>query len=72
MEEARPRSRSWSTPATIPVDLCVRIGAMRCHHSLALTLKLKRDLRLRDRVPHQGAATLGEVRRQRRALTPSS
>ena len=30
----------------IPVDgLCVRIGAMRCH-SLALTLKLKRDLPL--------------------------
>lgn len=33
---------------TIPVDgLCVRIGAMRCH-SLALTLKLKRDLPLED------------------------
>jgi len=31
---------------TIPVDgLCVRIGAMRCH-SLALTLKLKKDLPL--------------------------
>jgi aspartate-semialdehyde dehydrogenase len=36
------------TPATIPVDgLCVRIGAMRCH-SLALTLKLKRDLPLAE------------------------
>ncbi|GAO21341.1 aspartate-semialdehyde dehydrogenase [Alicycliphilus sp. B1] len=35
-------------PATIPVDgLCVRIGAMRCH-SLALTLKLKRDLPLAE------------------------
>ena len=33
---------------TIPVDgLCVRIGAMRCH-SLALTLKLKKDLPLAD------------------------
>lgn len=32
----------------IPVDgLCVRIGAMRCH-SLALTIKLKRDLPLAD------------------------
>jgi aspartate-semialdehyde dehydrogenase len=32
----------------IPVDgLCVRIGAMRCH-SLALTLKLKRDLPLSE------------------------
>lgn len=31
---------------TIPVDgLCVRIGAMRCH-SLALTIKLKKDLPL--------------------------
>jgi aspartate-semialdehyde dehydrogenase len=36
------------TSATIPVDgLCVRIGAMRCH-SLALTLKLKRDLPLSE------------------------
>ncbi|WP_137937836.1 aspartate-semialdehyde dehydrogenase [Chitinivorax sp. B] len=36
------------TEATIPVDgLCVRIGAMRCH-SLALTLKLKRDLPLSE------------------------
>lgn len=34
------------TGQTIPVDgLCVRIGAMRCH-SLALTLKLKKDLPL--------------------------
>jgi len=34
------------TPQTIPVDgLCVRIGAMRCH-SLALTIKLKKDLPL--------------------------
>ncbi|HRM47741.1 MAG TPA: aspartate-semialdehyde dehydrogenase [Alicycliphilus sp.] len=34
------------TAATIPVDgLCVRIGAMRCH-SLALTLKLKKDIPL--------------------------
>jgi aspartate-semialdehyde dehydrogenase len=32
----------------IPVDgLCVRIGAMRCH-SLALTIKLKRDIPLAD------------------------
>jgi aspartate-semialdehyde dehydrogenase len=36
------------TDTTIPVDgLCVRIGAMRCH-SLALTLKLKRDLPLAE------------------------
>jgi aspartate-semialdehyde dehydrogenase len=36
------------TEKTIPVDgLCVRIGAMRCH-SLALTLKLKRDLPLSE------------------------
>ena len=33
---------------TVPVDgLCVRIGAMRCH-SLALTMKLKRDLPLAE------------------------
>ena len=32
----------------VPVDgICVRIGAMRCH-SQALTIKLKRDLPLRD------------------------
>jgi aspartate-semialdehyde dehydrogenase len=38
-----------STPQSIvPVDgLCVRIGAMRCH-SLALTLKLRRDLPLAE------------------------
>lgn len=36
------------TTDTIPVDgLCVRIGAMRCH-SLALTMKLKRDLPLAE------------------------
>lgn len=36
------------TAKTIPVDgLCVRIGAMRCH-SLALTLKLNRDLPLAE------------------------
>jgi aspartate-semialdehyde dehydrogenase len=36
------------TAQTIPVDgLCVRIGAMRCH-SLALTIKLKRDVPLAD------------------------
>lgn len=36
------------TPTTIPVDgLCVRVGAMRCH-SLALTLKLKKDLPLAE------------------------
>lgn len=34
--------------STIPVDgLCVRIGAMRCH-SLALTIKLKKDLPLAE------------------------
>nr|WP_188395470.1 aspartate-semialdehyde dehydrogenase [Oxalicibacterium flavum] len=34
------------TAQTIPVDgLCVRIGAMRCH-SLALTIKLKKDVPL--------------------------
>ncbi|MDO9621605.1 MAG: aspartate-semialdehyde dehydrogenase, partial [Moraxellaceae bacterium] len=34
------------TESTIPVDgLCVRIGAMRCH-SLALTMKLKKDVSL--------------------------
>ena len=36
------------TENVIPVDgLCVRIGAMRCH-SLALTLKLKKDLPLAE------------------------
>ena len=36
------------TQQTIPVDgLCVRIGAMRCH-SLALTIKLKKDLPLSE------------------------
>ena len=36
------------TEHVIPVDgLCMRIGAMRCH-SLALTLKLKRDLPLAE------------------------
>lgn len=36
------------TASTIPVDgLCVRIGAMRCH-SLALTVKLKKDLPLSE------------------------
>jgi len=51
------------TAATIPVDgLCVRIGAMRCH-SLALTLKLKKDLPTgTDRVHHQRAATPGVER----------
>lgn len=35
-------------PVPVPVDgLCVRVGAMRCH-SLALTLKLKRDLPLAE------------------------
>ncbi|HEY3700504.1 MAG TPA: aspartate-semialdehyde dehydrogenase [Spongiibacteraceae bacterium] len=36
------------TQQTIPVDgLCVRIGAMRCH-SLALTMKLKKNLPLNE------------------------
>ncbi|POZ62411.1 aspartate-semialdehyde dehydrogenase [Chromobacterium alticapitis] len=36
------------TASVIPVDgLCVRIGAMRCH-SLALTVKLKKDLPLEE------------------------
>lgn len=36
------------TGSPVPVDgLCVRIGAMRCH-SLALTLKLKKDLPLAE------------------------
>ncbi len=36
------------TEKRIPVDgLCVRIGAMRCH-SLALTLKLKKDVPLSE------------------------
>ncbi|WP_417066996.1 aspartate-semialdehyde dehydrogenase [Niveibacterium terrae] len=36
------------TAAPVPVDgLCVRIGAMRCH-SLALTIKLKKDLPLTE------------------------
>lgn len=62
----------------IPVDgLCVRIGAMRCH-SLALTIKLKRDLPLADIetiirdgnqwvkwVPNERAVTVKE-------LTPAS
>jgi aspartate-semialdehyde dehydrogenase len=63
---------------TIPVDgLCVRIGAMRCH-SLALTLKLKKDVPLAQIeeiirsgnpwvkwVPNERAAT-------ERELTPAS
>lgn len=62
----------------IPVDgLCVRIGAMRCH-SLALTIKLRRDLPLADIasiiragnqwvkwVPNERAVTVRE-------LTPAS
>lgn len=37
-----------STATPIPVDgICVRIGAMRCH-SQALTVKLRRDVPLRD------------------------
>lgn len=36
------------TSSVVPVDgLCVRIGAMRCH-SLALTVKLKKDLQLSE------------------------
>jgi aspartate-semialdehyde dehydrogenase len=36
------------TTETVPVDgLCVRIGAMRCH-SLALTIKLKREVPLAE------------------------
>ncbi len=35
-------------PGTVPVDgICVRIGAMRCH-SQALTIKLNKDLPLRE------------------------
>jgi len=66
------------TTQTIPVDgLCVRIGAMRCH-SLALTLKLKRDVPLDELetiirsgnpwvkwVPNERAVTVRE-------LTPAS
>jgi aspartate-semialdehyde dehydrogenase len=41
-------NKMLGTAATIPVDgLCVRIGAMRCH-SLALTVKLKKDLPLAE------------------------
>jgi aspartate-semialdehyde dehydrogenase len=62
----------------VPVDgICVRVGAMRCH-SQALTLKLKRDIPLRDIeellaaanewvcvVPNEREATL-------RSLTPAA
>jgi aspartate-semialdehyde dehydrogenase len=41
-------NKMLGTTRRIPVDgLCVRIGAMRCH-SLALTLKLKRDVPLTE------------------------
>jgi aspartate-semialdehyde dehydrogenase len=41
----RPPFRS---PGSIPIDgLCVRVGAMRCH-SQGLTVKLRRDVPLRD------------------------
>ena len=41
------RTEGSASPA-IPIDsLCVRVGAMRCH-SQALTIKLKRDVPLRD------------------------
>jgi aspartate-semialdehyde dehydrogenase len=47
--------------AIIPVDgLCVRIGAMRCH-SLALTVKLKKDLPLEEIEAHQVRQRLGEM-----------
>ncbi len=47
--KGRPRStRYLGTSQRIPVDgLCVRIGAMRCH-SLALTIKLKKDVPLNE------------------------
>jgi aspartate-semialdehyde dehydrogenase len=41
------RGEGFST-AAIPIDsLCIRVGAMRCH-SQALTIKLKRDVPLKD------------------------
>ena len=63
-----------ATSQPIPVDgLCVRIGAMRCH-SLALTMKLNRDLPLAEIeaivksgnpwvkwVPNERAATVAEL-----------
>jgi aspartate-semialdehyde dehydrogenase len=62
------------TKQVIPIDgLCVRIGAMRCH-SQALTIKLRRDVPLRDIesilagannwvkvVPNQREASLAEL-----------
>lgn len=64
------------TAQTIPVDgLCVRIGAMRCH-SLALTLKLKRDVPLNEieKLIKDGNAWVKYVPNQRdlsvRELTP--
>ncbi len=64
------------TSQVIPVDgLCVRIGAMRCH-SLALTLKLKRDVPLSEieKLIKDGNAWVKFVPNQRdlsvRDLTP--
>ncbi len=64
--------------APIPVDgLCVRIGAMRCH-SLALTLKLKKDLPLAEieRVIKSGNPWVKWVPNERsvteQELTPAS
>mgnify|MGYP000894870990 FL=1 len=66
------------TAQTIPVDgLCVRIGAMRCH-SLALTIKLNKDLPLAEiESPIQGGNQWVKfVPNQReismRELTPTS
>jgi aspartate-semialdehyde dehydrogenase len=63
---------------TIPVDgLCVRIGAMRCH-SLALTLKLKKDVPLAqiDEIIRSGNPWVKWVPNERaateRELTPAS
>ena len=66
------------TDAVIPVDgLCVRIGAMRCH-SLALTLKLNKDLPLAeiDRINQSGNDWVQWVPNDREVtvneLTPAS
>ena len=66
------------TAQTIPVDgLCVRIGAMRCH-SLALTIKLNKDLPLAEieSLIQGGSQWVKFVPNQRdismRELTPTS
>jgi aspartate-semialdehyde dehydrogenase len=71
----RPPFRS---PGSVPIDgLCVRVGAMRCH-SQGLTVKLRRDVPLRDveSILASGNAWVDVVPNEREAterrLTPAA